>query len=303
MENTDYLNSVNLKADSGFPFLILDAYAKQSYPKPPGFHILHHHEDFQFILVYEGTIRVRTLDRELTLPAQSCLFINSHVVHQVKPVTSECHYKSFLFPPCMVEFYEGSPAGNHIRRISENKDLSVLPFNGYTSWEKEIRNILRMLGQVDSSEKNPFYPYEILTNLCLLFLVILKNIVFPQPRKPNVLIRRMEIFLSYIEAHYKEPISLEELARSANVSKSECLRCFKQTLSITPYNYLLEYRLLQAASLLENTQLPISDISSSVGFNQLSHFGKNFRIKTGYTPRDYRKWKQGSSSTPPETEA
>ena len=52
----------------------------------------------------------------------------------------------------------------------------------------------------------------------------------------------MAIFLQYIELHYPEDVTLESLARSANVSKSECLRCFKNTLQTTPYKYLIEYR-------------------------------------------------------------
>ncbi len=61
----------------------------------------------------------------------------------------------------------------------------------------------------------------------------------------------MSIFLQYIEQHYQEEMTLETLAKSANVNKSECLRCFKTTLQTTPYKYLMEYRLSKAADLLK----------------------------------------------------
>jgi DNA polymerase bacteriophage-type len=86
-----------------------------------------------------------------------------------------------------------------------------------------------------------------------------------------------------------EDISLESLAKSGNVGKSECLRCFKASLQTTPYKYLMECRLLKAAELLTTTDLPIGVISENVGFHQVSHFGKCFKEKTGYSPRDYRK--------------
>ena len=98
----------------------------------------------------------------------------------------------------------------------------------------------------------------------------------------------MAIFLQYIELHYMEDVTLEMLAQSANVSKSECLRCFKSTLQITPYKYLMEYRLSKAAELLKNTDMLIENIASSVGFEHLSHFGKCFREKTGFSPSEYR---------------
>ena len=98
----------------------------------------------------------------------------------------------------------------------------------------------------------------------------------------------MQAFLGYIEKNYGEEISLEQLSKSGNVSKSECLRCFKTSMQTTPYKYITEYRLSQAAILLRSTNMPIGDIASNVGFRQISHFGKCFREKTGYSPREYR---------------
>jgi transcriptional regulator GlxA family with amidase domain len=49
------------------------------------------------------------------------------------------------------------------------------------------------------------------------------------------------------------------------------------------------YRLSKAAQLLKNTDMSIGDICADVGFQQMSHFGKCFREKTGLSPRDYRR--------------
>ena len=98
----------------------------------------------------------------------------------------------------------------------------------------------------------------------------------------------MQNFLQYIEENYTENISLEELSKSANVSKSECLRCFKKSLNTTPYKYIMEYRLSKAANMLRYSDKPIGNIAIDVGFNQMSHFGKCFKEKTGYSPKQYR---------------
>ena len=70
-----FINSVNLNADTGFPYLVLDVVNDRSYPKNPGFLVMHWHEDLQFIYVLEGEIEVRTLDEavsytHMTLPPQ-----------------------------------------------------------------------------------------------------------------------------------------------------------------------------------------------------------------------------------------
>ena len=59
-------------------------------------------------------------------------------------------------------------------------------------------------------------------------------------------------------------------------------------MNTTPYKYLTEFRLSKAAQLLTKTNEPVGNIAAAVGFHQMSHFGKCFREKTGYSPREYR---------------
>lgn len=122
----------------------------------------------------------------------------------------------------------------------------------------------------------------------MIWLDLVKNLDVPDKTEENETLKRMHKFLEYIELHYSENITLKELAQSASVSKSECLRCFKTTMQDTPYRYLIEYRLQKATDLLTNTCLPIGRIAQEVGFQSQSHFGKLFKEKTGYTPKQYR---------------
>jgi len=109
MSGRDYLNSVNLNRQAGqFPFLIMDVEKGRSVPEPPGFQVMHWHEDFQFILVYGGTIRLCTLSGEERLSRGEAAFINKNVVHRVATEPGH-HYKSFLFPETLVGFYAGGP--------------------------------------------------------------------------------------------------------------------------------------------------------------------------------------------------
>lgn len=56
----------------------------------------------------------------------------------------------------------------------------------------------------------------------------------------------------------------------------------------TPYKYLTEYRLAKAADLLKSTDKSVSEIAAEIGLGQASHFGKYFKEKTGFSPREYR---------------
>lgn len=282
----EFINSVNLNADSDFPYLVLDVVNEQSYPRNPGFQVMHWHEDLQFIYVLDGEIEVKTLTTSATLDAGSGIFINKNVVHLVKKNNS-CHYNSFIFPDYFIKFYFGSPAKNFVENIVGKEQLPIYCFSREMETHKTVLAALKQLSELEK-DKTEYYVYEVLVSLSALWLEFRKNIQFPSEKQDTVIHTRMQKFLQYIEQHYGEDVSLEILAASANVSKSECLRCFNATLQTTPYKYLTEYRLSIAAKLLKNTDESVSNIAERVGFHQTSHFGKCFKEKTGYSPRGYR---------------
>ena len=80
-----------------------------------------------------------------------------------------------------------------------------------------------------------------------------------------------------------------EIAGSASLSESECLRCFHNTIGTTPIQYLKSYRIKKAAELLSNTERKIVDIGMACGFQDMSYFAKAFRGIYGCTPSEYRR--------------
>lgn len=288
MLSKEYINSVNLNQDTNFPYLVLNVQNGNSYPRNPGFRVMHWHEDIQFIYVFKGSIEIITLESQTTLHKGEGFFINKNVVHLVNGIDS-CHYNSFIFPDCFLRFYIGSPADQIVGQIIGESSFPTFKIKNC----KENIPILQTLQKLASLEQNKtnLYPYEVLSTLSNLWLEFFRviNITDEKTHKKSSLISdRMTAFLQYIELHYNEDLTLEMIAASANVSKSECLRCFKSTLQITPYKYLTEYRLSKAADLLKNTDLLIEHIASQVGFQHMSHFGKCFREKTGFSPSEYR---------------
>ena len=97
MKQNEYINSVNLNQNTNFPYLVLNVINGNSYPRNPGFRVMHWHEDIQFIYVLEGDIEVVTLENRTLLHKGEGFFINKNVVHLVDKVDA-CHYNSFIFP-------------------------------------------------------------------------------------------------------------------------------------------------------------------------------------------------------------
>lgn len=287
MEHQNYINSVNLNQNTDFPYLVLNVVNDNSYPRNPGFQVMHWHEDLQFIYVVSGEIEVITLENAVLLKNGEGIFINKNVVHLVKKHES-CHYRSFIFPDYFLKFYIGSPAGRLVEQLTGRKNFKIFHIEKCEK-NKNILSELKKLSELEQC-KSTLYVYEVLVTLCTLWLEFCKIITLPQTLpSENIIEKRMTVFLRYIKKHYADHVSLESLAESAHVSKSECLRCFKSSLQTAPYQYLTEFRLSKAAELLINTDIPIGEIAESVGFSQTSHFGKCFREKTGVSPSEYRK--------------
>ncbi|WP_105614607.1 AraC family transcriptional regulator [Vallitalea okinawensis] len=108
-----------------------------------------------------------------------------------------------------------------------------------------------------------------------------KNIIIP----PIVLNA-----IDMIESHYANTIGLDALAKKLFVNKYYLIRIFKRYMGITPYEYLIKYRLNQAKSLLESSSLSITEIAFSVGFSDSSYFIKVFKQHEDTTPLSYRKY-------------
>ncbi len=104
---------------------------------------------------------------------------------------------------------------------------------------------------------------------------------------------RIGAAIGYLEDHYADPISVEQLTRIAGMSESSLLRAFKQATGRSPTHYLLALRLRRARHLLRNTNLNITEIAFQTGFNDSNYFARQFRKGIGVSPREYRM--QGSS--------
>ena len=93
---------------------------------------------------------------------------------------------------------------------------------------------------------------------------------------------------SYVEACLHRSIALEDLAAVASLSSFHFLRAFKQSLGVTPGQYVLDRRMERARHLLRSTELSVGEVGLRVGFEYSSHFARAFRRATGVTPSAYR---------------
>lgn len=94
--------------------------------------------------------------------------------------------------------------------------------------------------------------------------------------------------IEYIQKNYQNPILVTDIANYVSLSRTYLTAIFKQTLHLSPQQFLLKFRITKASELLVNTSLPINAIAHSCGYTDPLAFSKTFRRVTGMSPSDYR---------------
>ena len=92
-----------------------------------------------------------------------------------------------------------------------------------------------------------------------------------------------------MEENIERPLSLEKIAKATGLSRRQIERLFKRDLNCVPKRYYLEMRLRRARELLQQTAMPIMDITAACGFQSPPHFSKCYRSQFGYPPSAERK--------------
>ena len=107
-------------------------------------------------------------------------------------------------------------------------------------------------------------------------------------QKPKQHLQRLRDILLFIENHYTQDIALEDVAKTANICKSECCRFFKKHMGITIFDYILYLRIQNSLPLLKKGD-SITSVAAMVGFSSPSYYSQIFKRYMKCTPLEYTK--------------
>lgn len=256
----------------------------------------HWHDEFEFAIILQGEVKyylyqANAKPQTAILLAGDGVFVNSKTLHMVKQISQGAVMDCFLFPVSLFTF---QPTGvvykKNVQPIMHHS-LHGLFFKAEHEEDREILNGIQQFLQLKTNTIGyELLCIEIIYKLwrnILLRVLKMQDVKFPQVELSQE--QRIRCMLAYIHTNYAKSITVEDIAKSANISVSECFRCFKKIINKSPIDYLLEYRLAKAGNLLINTGQTVLDISLSCGFNNASYFGKVFKAKTKFTPLQFRK--------------
>lgn len=102
----------------------------------------------------------------------------------------------------------------------------------------------------------------------------------------------------FIDQHAAEALTLEQIARHAGVSVSRTVSLFKSCFNQSIMSYAIEVRLATACERIRHTSMSLDAVAASCGFNSYTYFHRQFRMRYGLSPRQYREEQQKRASYP-----
>lgn len=274
---------------------------------------LHWHTRPEFFTVKSGAVRARAGNAEITLKAGEGMFMNVNTLHSYIAVGEE----SAICPDIVFSEELLAPlnsAVNHlyVTPLLLNERLPYIHLTPAVDWQWEILDgldeifaLLQRYGAVGIYGEPPHVEYrhgavesgcfEMEVQRCMnriwqLLFTHRRECEFTSGMKnEHILLIRMQKMLSFINENYSNDISLNDIAQSASISKSEASRCFQSYLNTSPVNYLLNFRVQKAMQLLRSTEMTVEAIALECRFGSAAYFCKLFRSRTGLTPKQYRR--------------
>ena len=261
----------------------------------------HWHNEMEVDLVREGEALYKIGDKSFHVREGQAVLINKNVMHSIDSAGEQkCVIMSLIFSPdFLFPQKDSSFANNYLKPVAESHFFRYRIFNPKERWDRSVISYLEDIFYANL-QKEFGYELQTLSLLCQLWLLLLSKVSSEKAEIEDIEVPksmtadeiRIKDAIVFIEQNYQEPITLADIADSIHVSKSECCRCFNRAVNMTPFEYLMHYRILKAADLIQRNQkdpMPISELAITVGFNNTSYFNKRFREYFGCTPTQYRK--------------
>lgn len=274
--------------DNGtFPFHIQYDVHEHTFP-------LHRHLDFTELVVVMNGSASHIVNNEHYPVRKGDVFVVGRDVSHGFTDASEFEICNIMFRP------ENAFSDNADIRSSPGFSSLFIIRPGITAAEgyinklalapEDYHRVFELIRTIDDEYKNARDGRESMLRSCFTMLAVtLSRLNDPSSDDAKRNIINVANTAAYIERHYTEKLSLEELAEMSHYSSRHFVRIFKENYSTTPQKYINTLRLKHACTLLRETELSIEDAAQQSGFGDGNYFSRIFRSSMGVSPKQYRR--------------
>lgn len=272
-------------------------YARKYGKNDEWFPVQHSHPFAEFFYVLEGKGELHVEDKVYDLKKDDFVIVNSKIRHS----ESKIEGSDFTYVLIGVE-------GLEVKAFEENFDVNIQSENeandnksesGYiesyvfiNNFEKYSEEAGKLVEEIAAEIKNnEIHSKLIAKSLFSVFLMkmnryVNNSMVIEKDRRGS---KQLNFIKNFLENHYTQDISLDDLAAKVYISKYYLVHEFKREFGFTPMDYLLHVRLDTAKSLLLTADYSVKKISELSGFSSQSYFNQIFKKKIGISPSEFKR--------------
>ena len=250
----------------------------------------HIHDAIEFIYMNRGSVRVSINGEKTSIYPGDLVLFHSRSIHDIwtEDEVENDYYVLKILPSVLYSLFSSEKANDFARRfLASNTNVKNL-------WRKdEIKGsdielgLQRLVESLDVKNQVSDISRTIFALLVLDGIYRFDNTIVTT--NEYVANESLHYALFYINEHFNEPISVEDVAQKANMSISSFSRAFKKASGQNFKDYLNTVRTNMAKELLLNTELPVREVAVRVGYNNISHFIATYKRYKGKTPLEERK--------------
>ena len=253
----------------------------------------HTHNYIEMIYMCQGSTTHILNGNEIVLEQGDLLFLNQNAVQEILPAGEDDIAVNFIVLP---EFLDTafSMMGDEENQLRDFLVGALCGRDGETSWMYfHVADILPIQNLIENMVWTIFYDSSnkrscTQITMGLLFLQLLNYMDKMETGGSKYDSEITAAVLSYINGHYKNG-TLSELSEQMGYDVYWLSREIRRRTGRTYKELLQEKRMQQAVYLLANSEIPVTDIIESIGYDNTSYFYRKFREKYGMSPKEYRK--------------
>lgn len=231
-----------------------------------------------YLLIYtvsgEGNLRYR--EKEFLLKAGQIILINCHEYHYYKTGDTGNWEIRWL--------HMNGSACRHYFDILNEDSLSIVNLSDVSEINRHMDDIFSLILKNDFN--TDILISMLITNIMTELLVNRNNSASNKNYMQHV--NMLEDVIDYICCNYRENIKIKDLVKIAHLSEYYFMRLFKRHTGVSAYEYLTNYRINKSKKLLKETEKPIYQIASEVGFCNVNNYIRDFKKVVGTTPLKFR---------------
>ena len=249
---------------------------------------VHWHDEFEIIYVRSGFLTVSISGESYIGKTGEAFVVSPGNLHLMGSQSGTVDYYTFLFPLKYISFRTDDMLDEKLLEPLNSGHLMICPRVKDTA--KELCEQLIEIYEAKNDESESKITTQVRTKIILLQFILemwKKGFVIENDTSGRNTVEKEMV--SYIQQNFTGKISLREFGEQFHLSEKYISRYFKEHFHITLSQYVTYLRLEHAKQLLQDTDIPVTDVAMQSGYQNVSYFIRSFKKTYGVSPLKYRK--------------